>query len=186
MLKRLFINLTARSRSRHLVRYLSNTCIASIPSLRLRHWWYRNIIEIGENSNIMLGLSLRDPRNISIGNRSNINPGCLIDSRGGRVTIGNDVDIGPEVNIWTLQHDMNDPGFRTIGSPVSIEDFVWIGNRAILLPGVVIGKGAVVAAGAVVSRSVEPFTVVGGVPAKKIGRRNEVQEPRYFYRPYLL
>ena len=68
---------------------------------------------------------------------------------------------------------MNDPEFGVKGAPVIIEDYAWVSSRTTLLPGVTIGKGAVVAAGAVVTKSVEPYTVVGGVPAKKIGERSK-------------
>ncbi len=110
----------------------------------------------------------------------------MIDSRGGCIRIGNYVDISPEVNIWTLEHDPQDPKFASKGGDVIIEDFVWIGNRAVILPNTIIGKGAVVAAGAVVNKEVEPYTIVGGVPAKKIGERNPNQEPRKPYKPFLL
>ena len=73
---------------------------------------------------------------------------------------------------------MYDPGFRAIAQPVIIEDYVFIGPRAIILPGVTLGKGAVVAAGAVVTKDVEPFSIVGGVPAKVIGER-EPKELHY-------
>jgi acetyltransferase-like isoleucine patch superfamily enzyme len=75
--------------------------------------------------------------------------------------------------IWTLHHDYNSADFAQIGQPVIIEDYVWLCSRSIILPGVTVGKGAVVAAGAVVTRNVQPYTVVGGVPAKFIATRNE-------------
>ncbi|UWX80272.1 acyltransferase [Arthrobacter jinronghuae] len=74
--------------------------------------------------------------------------------------------------LWTLQHDYNSPTFATSGGPIVIRDRAWISFRATILPGVVIGEGAVVAANSVVTKDVEPFTVVGGIPAKKIGERN--------------
>ncbi|WP_461453691.1 acyltransferase [Mucilaginibacter sp.] len=88
------------------------------------------------------------------------------------LTIGNNVNISTQVVIWTLHHDYNSPDFAQAGSPVIIEDYVWLCSRAIILPGVTIGEGAVVAAGAVVTKNVEPYTVVGGVPAKYIAKRN--------------
>ncbi|WP_455429725.1 acyltransferase [Mucilaginibacter lappiensis] len=75
--------------------------------------------------------------------------------------------------IWTLHHDYNSTDFAQTGQPVIIEDYVWLCSRTVILPGVTIGKGAVVAAGAVVTRNVQPYTVVGGVPAKPIAKRNE-------------
>ena len=134
----------------------------------------------------MLGFEVRDIRNITIGSTTNINPNCMFDSRGGKIVIGNYVDISPEVNIWTLEHDPQSSNFETKGGDVIVEDYVWIGNRVIILPNIKIGKGAVVATGAVVTKDVEPFTIVGGVPAKKIGDRNKEQYPRKPYKPFLL
>ena len=110
----------------------------------------------------------------------------MFDSRGGLIRLGNNIDIAPEVNIWTLEHDPQDSDFSTKGGPVTIGDFVWIGNRAIILPNVIIGEGAVVASGAVVTKDVDPWTIMGGVPAKKIGNRNKNQNERSVYKPYLL
>jgi len=134
----------------------------------------------------MSGLIVRELRNIKIGNNTNINPRCMLDSRGGHIHIGNNVDIAPEVNIWTLEHDPNDPNFSTKGGSVEICDFVWIANRAIILPSVKIGEGAVVAAGSVVTKDVDPWTIVGGVPAKKISNRSKRQNFRKPYKPFLL
>ena len=75
--------------------------------------------------------------------------------------------------IYTLQHDYNTLDFSTSGGEVIIEDYVWISARSIILPGLTIGRGAVVAAGAVVTKNVPAFTVVGGVPATKIGDRRK-------------
>jgi maltose O-acetyltransferase len=167
-------------------RWLYNGLVASIPFNGVRRWFYRRFFKIGANSTLMMGLYLRKMHGIEIGHTTNINIRCMLDSRGGHIHIGNYVDIAPEVNIWTLEHDMQSPGFASQGGPVVIEDYVWIANRAIILPGITIGKGAVVAAGAVVTKDVEPYTIVGGVPAKKIGVRNPNQEPRKPYRPFLM
>lgn len=163
-----------------------NAIVARIPSTRVRHYFYRRIIRLGAGSNILMGLQLRSPGEVYIGANTNVNGDCMLDSRGGAVRIGNDCNISPQVNIWTLQHDMNDPDFRSAGGPVHVEDLVWIGNRAIVLPNVRLGEGCVVAAGAVVTRDVAPFTVVGGVPAKKIGERSRHLNSPPPYRPYFI
>ena len=97
--------------------------------------------------------------------------------------IGDNVSVSPGVWILTDEHDIDDPDFPEVLSPVRIEDYAFIGSKAMILPGVTIGRGAVVGAGAVVTKSVAPFDVVGGVPARVIGRRGS--EPRYEldYRP---
>ncbi len=75
--------------------------------------------------------------------------------------------------IWTMEHDPQDPYYRGTGGPVNIHDYAWISCRVVILPDVTIGKGAVVAAGAVVTKDVAPYAIVGGVPAKTIGKRTE-------------
>jgi maltose O-acetyltransferase len=86
--------------------------------------------------------------------------------------IGNNVSIAGEVRIYTMEHDVDSPDFAETGAAVVIEDYVVIGSRVTILPGVHIGKGAVVASGAVVTKDVPSFTVVGGVPAVFIRNRS--------------
>ena len=87
--------------------------------------------------------------------------------------IGENVNISSDVKFYTLQHDYNSSDFKAVGAQVIVEDYVWVSVRAIILPGVTIGKGAVIAAGAVVTKDVEPYSIMGGIPAKKIGERNK-------------
>ena len=88
-----------------------------------------------------------------------------------KITIGMRVAISREAFICTASHDITKPSRPLITAPITICDGAWIGARAIVLPGVTIGEGAVGAAGAVVTKDVEPFTVVGGNPAKFIKKR---------------
>lgn len=88
-----------------------------------------------------------------------------------KITIGSKVAISREAFICTASHDITRPERPLITKPITICDGVWIGARAIVLPGVTIGEGAVVAAGAVVTKDVAPFTIVGGNPAKFIKKR---------------
>jgi maltose O-acetyltransferase len=85
--------------------------------------------------------------------------------------IGNNVNVAAEVRIYTMEHDITSPEFAMCGQSVYIDDWVFIGPRVTILPGVRVGEGAVVAAGAVVTHSVEPWTMVGGVPARFIKKR---------------
>jgi acetyltransferase-like isoleucine patch superfamily enzyme len=113
-----------------------------------------------------------------IGDRSRINRDCCLDARGG-LWIGSDVSISPGVTILTAEHPPDDSQFRVETKPVRIEDHVFIGMRAIVLPGVTLGAGAVVAAGAVVTRDVPALTIVGGVPARPpIGHRERMPSYR--------
>ena len=96
----------------------------------------------------------------------------MLDGRYAKLIIGNNVDIAQETNIWTLEHDVNSTDHHEMGADVIIDDYVWIASRVTILPGVHIGKGAVIASGAVVTKDVPPYSIVGGVPAKVIGQRN--------------
>jgi maltose O-acetyltransferase len=126
---------------------------------------------IGKNTRINMGVRLYDPNNIVIGEDCVVGEGVVLDGRD-KLIIGDHVDIASEVMIYNSQHDINSDKFEAVSSPVAVGDYVFIGPRAILLPGVTVGEGAVIAAGAVVTKDVEPYTIVGGVPAKPIGERN--------------
>ena len=128
---------------------------------------------------IYAGFHIRAPETITIGSGVSIGPKVLLDGRKG-LTIGKSVVIGYEAIIWTLHHDYNDLLFRGKGAPVTIGDYAWICSRSIVLPGVSIGEGAVIASGAVVTKDVPPFAVVGGIPARVIGYR-EKKEYAYGY-----
>ena len=115
--------------------------------------------------------------NISIGNHVLINYGCEIEAIGGPVKIGNFSLLAPGVRIMTLKRDFSDHKTPIYYQPhvnglfVTIKEDVWIGANAIIMPNVTIGRGAIVGAGAVVTKDVQPFSIVAGVPAKKIGER---------------
>lgn len=105
---------------------------------------------------------------VTIGERCFIQQCCTFFGRGG-IDIGNDVFIGPKVNFITINHDVNpDNRSATYGRRIVIEDKVWIGINSTILPGVRIGYGAIVGAGSVVTKDVEPMTVVAGNPARFI------------------
>lgn len=133
---------------------------------------YRRLgVRIGQGGTILMGAEVHHARRIRIGSHSVINPHCYLDGRGG-LEIGSNVNISPHVLLVAGSHDHGD-GSHFIGrvDPVKVEDYVWLCTRATVLPGVVVGRGAVVAAGAVVTKSVAPYSIVAGVPAKKIGER---------------
>lgn len=143
----------------------------NIPSHTIRRFCYRlSGMKIGKGSSVHMGLALYNPAHITIGEDTIIGENCVLDGRA-KLEIGNHVDIASEVMIYNSQHDIADSAFRPTNYPVLINDYVFIGPRAIILPGVTIGRGAVVAAGAVVTRDVEENCVVGGVPASKIKER---------------
>ena len=127
---------------------------------------------------IYRGFSWRKgPMSIKEGTSIGINN--MFDSRNG-LNIGKNVCFSDNVTIWTMHHDYIDIHFATKGGAVIIQDFVWVGCNVIILPGVTIGEGAVIASGSVVTKSIDPYTVVGGIPAKKIAER---KKQIYQYRP---
>jgi|SRR3990167_858051 len=127
-------------------------------------------VKIGSGSTIHMGCRFFEPRKIVIGKDSKIGNNAFLDGRA-QLTIGDHVDIASQVLIYNSEHDLDDPEFKAIEQPVEIGDYVFIGPRVVILPGVKIGKGAVIAASAVVTKDVPEFTIVGGVPAKEIGER---------------
>ena len=134
--------------------------------------------EIGIGSSIFMDCTFDSAKGLTVGANSVINGGCRIDTRAG-IQIGDNVSISEDVQILTADHDLHTADFRGRKKPVSIGDFVFIGTRATILPGVQVGRGAVLAAGAVVTRDVESLEIVAGVPAKTIGRRMDTEDFSY-------
>lgn len=153
-------------------------CVGHIPFHSIRRFFYLSCgMWIGRGSAVHMGAVFYDPRNIAIGEDSIIGENAVLDGRD-KLIIGSHVDIASEVMIYNGQHDINDKGFKGIFEPVIINDYVFIGPRAIILPGVTIGRGAVVAAGAVVTKDIPDFMIAGGVPARIIGERRN-KDPHY-------
>jgi acetyltransferase-like isoleucine patch superfamily enzyme len=153
--------------------YLANHVVTHIPSHTVRLFYYRSVLryKIGNQSSIFMGTTFESPGRLTIGTASTVNRGCLLDSRG-TLRIGDSVSISSGVTILTAEHDIHSSTFAGREEPVHVEDYVFIGTKAMILPGVVLGRGAVVAAGAVVTKNVAPYTIVGGVPARKLGDRS--------------
>lgn len=143
----------------------------NIPSHHVRRLFYRTSgMKIGKGSTIHMNARFYNPSKIRIGMDTIVGEGAVLDGRD-KLLIGSHVDIATEVMIYNAEHDIKSSDFHATFEPVEIGDYVFIGPRAIILPGVKIGKGAVVAAGAVVMKDVSDFEIVGGVPAKVIGER---------------
>jgi len=157
--------------------YGYNHWAGNFPSRRVREIYLRGWLgSLGAKSGVQMGCRFLNGRKVFLGDRNVINFGCLFDGRKFSIRTGSNVSIGPEATILTLGHDPRSATFEDRGRDVVIGDRVWIGYRAIILPGIMIGDGAVVGAGAVVTKDVEPFAIVAGNPARKIGERGDSQE----------
>jgi len=174
------------------------TLTGFIPSHTIRLFLYRNVfrIKIGKDTSIHWLARFNLPSGIEIGHNTIIGNDAFLDGRFFRtwqkgqsklqtyiadflnpkerpLKIGSNVSIAGEVRIFTMEHDIDDPDFKEKAAPVVIEDYAVIGTRVTILPGVHIGKGAVVASGAVVTKDVPAYTLVGGVPASPIRERSK-------------
>lgn len=160
------------------VELLMLTWVGLVPFHSFRLLIYKlDGVKIGKGSRIHVGAKFFYTPNIEIGEDTIIGSNCFLDGRD-KLKIGNHADIATDVIIFNSEHDINSEDFHAVTAPVEIGDYVFIGPRAIILPGVKIGKGAVVAAGAVVTKDVEEFKIVGGVPAAVIGER-KLKDPKY-------
>ncbi len=165
--------------------YLLNQFVSRLPWAGPRIAGYRRLgicFESPRTTTILMNTDVHAPRQIGIGGNSAIGRRCLLDGRGG-IQIGRNVNISSYTLLISAGHDPYDPHFAGYSAPIVIEDRVWIASRATILAGVTIGEGAAVAAGAVVKNDVEPFTVVGGVPAREIGKRPRNLDYEIYYRP---
>lgn len=164
-----------------------NRIFGRCPLRCIRDMYLRGFLaNLGTETGVQMDCRFLNGRRVYLGDRNVINFGCLLDGRKFAIRVGNDVTIGPEATILTLGHDPQSSTFEDRGGDVVIGDRVWIGYRALVMPGVTIGEGAVVAAGAVVTKNVDAFTIVAGVPAKKIGDRERELVYRLNYHPWLV
>jgi len=167
--------------------YSYNQIISSLPSRKIREAYLKAYLaEVGTGTSIQMGCKFLNGRKVYLGDRNVINFGCLFDGRHYKIKTGSDVSIGPEASILTLGHNPQSPDFADRGGDVIIGDRAWIAYRAIILPGVNIGEGAVVGSGSVVSRSVAAYSIVAGNPAKVIGERSRSLTYQLNYFPWLL
>lgn len=155
-----------------------------LPSYGFRNFLFRKLLKnkIGSRSSLHRGLEVYCISGITIGEECTINKYVDLDGRGG-ITIGNRVSISAYSRVLSASHDPNSKNFDYLIKPVIVGNFVWIGTGALVLPGITLGDGCVVAAGSVVTRSVAAFEIVAGNPARKIGERMRDLSYSPYWRP---
>lgn len=149
-----------------------NSIWNKIPSRHLRKWFYQLLgAKIGKRTFPCRRVEVLLPKALILGNRVSVGWFAELDARGG-ITVGNDTNISSHAKLITGSHDVDDPYFTADFKPIQVGHHCWIGTGAIILQGVTIGDGAVVAAGAVVTKDIPPLQIWGGIPARFIRDRN--------------
>ncbi len=144
-------------------------------SLPIFHKW-RNLLlkffgaKIGEGSIVHSSVRIWAPWNLDIGRRTAVGPGAIFYNPA-KIILGNKITISQRAHLCAASHDYTDKAHPLITKPIVVNDFSWVAAEAFVAFGVTIGEGAIVGARAVVSKDVEPWTVVAGNPAKFIKRR---------------
>lgn len=164
---------------------MGNMIVNKIPSRHIRKWFYQLLgAKIGKNTVVCRRVDMIFPKGLRLDNNVSVGWFVDLDARGG-ITVGHDTNISSHTKFITGSHDVDDPNFEASFKPITIGHHCWIGTGAIVLQGVTIGDGAVVAAGAVVTKDIPPYEVWGGVPAKFIRARTKELEYKVGKAPFL-
>lgn len=156
---------------KHALVVLLNIAPQFIPFFAVRRFYFDLIgIQLEQGASIGMGFRFYRTRNVCLGKNSVVNRDCLFDNRD-VIKIGQNVSVARNVRIFTAGHDPESPLFEMTTAPVVIGDHVVIFAGAMIMPGVSIGRGAIVHSGSVVTKDVKDLAIVGGVPAKVIGTR---------------
>jgi len=148
--------------------YFLNHILNKVPSRRIRMFFYSFLSKgnISRKASIGLGVRILDIRKVKIGDFTNINFDSILDGRGDGIDIGSNVDIAPQVNIWTLEHNPNDPNHASRSGKVFIGDNCWIANRVTVLPATNILKNSVLAANSLVKGEYKENSILMGSKAE--------------------
>ena len=154
--------------------------MSTFPSNAVRKLYYKAIgCNIAKKVVFHFKTEIRCPWRLTVGEGTIIGDNAILDAREG-LTLGRNVNLSSNVSIYTLQHNHRSPDFGAAfpdrAMAVVVGDRVWLGSNVVVLPGVAIGEGAVVCAGAVVTKDVAPYAVVAGIPARQVSTRPQVLE----------
>ena len=160
--------------------YLYNYWLTFFPVHSIRLFYLRNFmnIPIGKNSFIHMGCIFYE--NVVIGNNTVVGRSCRLL---GNITVKNNVSITAESYLISSSHYKDSPVFESFTKPILIEDYAWIGARSMVMPGVIIGKGAILGANSIAVNNIPSYAIYGGNPAKMIGKRLNNQEYILMYNP---
>ncbi len=148
-----------------------NTIWNKVPSRHLRKWFYQLMgAKIGKNTFPCRRVEILYPKGLQLANGVSIGWFAELDARGG-ITVDHDTNISSHVKMITGSHDLDDSEFTADFQPIHIGHHCWVASGATILQGISIGDGAVVAAGAVVTKDIPPYEIWGGIPAKYIRKR---------------
>ncbi len=163
--------------------FLFNLAYNLLPFFRLKNAFLRAAgIRVGKHTIVHTPVKFFALRRLELGDHTTVNPRCYLDARS-TIRIGNNVNVAHNTWIYTLGHNIDAPDLPLVGAPVNIQDDVFVFSNVIIMPGVTIGRGAVIYPGSVVVKDVAPYTVVGGNPARCIRERtkHEYAKTRYDY-----
>lgn len=150
-----------------------NAVINKIPSRHIRKWFLQIMgAKIGKHTFPCRRVEVLLPKGLHLAENVSIGWFAELDARGG-IYVDHNTNISSHVIMITGSHDIDDPNFTADFKPIKIGHHCWLGTGAIVLQGVTIGDGAVLAAGAVATKDIPPFEVWGGVPARFIRKRSE-------------
>ena len=163
-----------------IVFYFINHVLNKIPSRKIRMYFYCLLSngKISKQATIGLGVKVLDIRNVEIGKNSNVNFDSILDGRGEGIKIGCNVDIAPQVNIWSLEHEANNPQHISRSGKVIIEDDCWLANRVTVLPGSHIKKQATVGANSLISGEYEGNSIIYGEKARVKKKTPPIEKKR--------
>ncbi len=143
-----------------------NSILSVFPSKHVRYYGLKQQgADLAKNVRFYQGFHIRNPKGLRIEDHVTIGPKCLLDGRLG-LTIRHHAVIAYDAVIWTLNHDYNDPSFCGKGGATEIGPYAWICSRSIILPGIKVGEGAIIASGAIVTKDVPPYEIWGGGTGK--------------------